>query len=219
MSWNLEEFRKLCKAKKLPDSYIYQKAMYWKEVRAYYHSEKSKEIWGKIWNSKEKIEIMGKKWNKLQLGAEAEAEACAQVTNSMPDVLAHIINTSLLKGFLKKGFLAEKHVSIYAIKDKLKKLPGNPTKIEEEIENLLTSDEFKYIRAFVNIIKHYHLVDADWFLNVDKNGGKNGIEFLDFKYKENSYDKKISTYVTEDCRKKFLGHIDKIGNGINDYLK
>jgi hypothetical protein len=215
MEWSFEEFNKLCQTKHLDDTYIFQKALYWKIAHAFYHAERSKDVWKELLSSKESISVGGVDWNKTQLASEAEAEACAQVLNSMPDILAQIINTSLLKGFLGNNYLHDDKVKIFTVRDKIHKLPNDALKLENEINNLLSSDEFQYIRSFVNTIKHHSLIDSNWSLHMTANSTNQGVHFVKFdKFKD-----QFAVYITEECRKKIVEQIIKIGNEINNYLK
>jgi len=214
MEWSYDEFNELCKTKHLDDTSIFQRALYWKVAHAIYHAERSKEVWTELLSSKDSIPVGGVEWNKTQLASEAEAEACAQVLNSMPDVLAQIINTSLLKGFLRKSIPDDK-VKIFDIRNNIHKLPNDASVLEKEIDNLLSSDEFRYIHSFVNTIKHHSLIDSKWSIHMTPESTKQGVLFMKF----DNFNEQFAVYITEDCRKKIIEQIIKIGNEVNNYLK
>jgi hypothetical protein len=218
MVW-IKDIKDLCKSKKLDDPSIYTEALYWKSLRAFYHSEKSNELLKSLFDSKDIIKIFGEKWSKLQLGIVTETESCAHNINSMVDVMGQIINLTLFKKFIKEEFLPEGKVTIFNIKDKINKLPNDYKKIEKEILSLINSDEFIYIRDFVNTIKHRNLVMDDWFIYADTKSLKKGIKFLAFKYDKRTHCEKDTSYITDLCRNKIVNHINKIGLEINNYLK
>jgi hypothetical protein len=215
MNWSFDEFNALCKTKHLDDTHIFQNALYWKVAHATYHAGRSKDVWKELLSSKESIPVGGIDWNKTQLASEAEAEACAQVLNSMPDILAQIINTSLLKGILGNCLSPDENGLIFKVRDKLHKLPNDASIIENEINKLLSCEEFQYIRSFVNIIKHHSLIDSNWSVHITPKSANQGVLFKKF----DNFKEQFAVYITEDCRKKITEQIIKIGDEINNYLK
>lgn len=219
MNWDYKEFRHLCKKNNLPDSTMFQKSLFWKRARAVYHSDNAKDTWKKLWNQNKPINIFGRDWEIRQLAIEAEVEACAQVLNSMPEMMAHIINTSLFRGLKPSKALPDENVHILCIKDKILQLPNNPNNIKKEIEDFVFSGEFSYIRAFINTIKHHRLLDTNWFINAKPDDLKKEIKFSSFSHKGWVYNEKDYTYIIDDCVKDFLKRIVDIGISINNYLK
>ncbi len=212
--WSFEELRNLCAAKGLPDSKIYQEALLWKKERALYHEEEYQKIWAELFSSHATLTVGSEEWNKAQFASEAHVEAAAQVLHSMGEVLAQIINKAVLSDELK-----EDAVSMTTVRDKLAKKQGTG-KISQAINKFQNSAEFKYINAFVNIIKHRRLLDRVFHAE----GGENkrnahGVCFLEFRYKGNLYPFTWATDIIDQYKICIFELIQEIGNAVNDYLR
>ncbi|HKZ82296.1 MAG TPA: hypothetical protein VJ793_01410 [Anaerolineae bacterium] len=115
MTWNLEELRNLCAAKGLPDSTVYQNALYWKLQRADFHKKQSETIWSNLFSAHQELQIYGEEWIQAQFAYESHVEAAMQSLHSMADILAQIINQAILN-----GALLEDEVSFSGVLDRLK---------------------------------------------------------------------------------------------------
>lgn len=212
--WSFEELRNLCKAKGKPDSRIYQETLLWKKERARYHEEEYQKIWAELFSSHATLTVGSEEWNKAQFASEAHVEAAAQVLSSMGDVLAQIINKAVLSDELK-----EDDVYMTKVRGKLGKKQGTD-KISQAINKFQNSAEFKYINAFVNIIKHRRLLDRVFHAE----GGENkrnahGVCFLEFRYKGNSYPFTWATDIIGQYKIRIFELITEIGNAVNEYLR
>ena len=161
-TWNFKELRDLCATKGLPDSQVYQDTLFWKRQRSSYHAEQYREIWREFFSSSNEIQVGGEGWNRAQFASEAHVEAMAQVLHSMADILAQIINKVALCAKFLEG-----DVKLSKILKELEKKP-QAVKIVERINKLQNSDEFGYIDAFVNTIKHRRLLDRVFHLEYGK---------------------------------------------------
>lgn len=212
-TWNFKELRHLCLAKGLPDSQVYQDTLLWKQWRASYHAEQYREIWMELFSSSNEIQVGGKGWNKAQFASEAHVEAMAQALHSMADILAQIINKTVLCAEFSEG-----DVKLSKILNELKKKP-QASKIVERINKLQNSVEFRYIDAFVNTIKHRRLLDR--VFHVEYGEGKRNdkaVCFRKFEYKGSRYGFIWATDIIGPYRDRILKLISEISNAVNEYV-
>jgi len=213
-TWSFEELNNLSAAKGLPGSRVYQQALLWKRWRASYHAEQYDEIWSRLFSSSDEIQVGGEDWNKAQFASEAHTEAATQVLHSMVDILAQIIN----KVVLRDG-LPEDKVTLNSIVRELGK-QGIANKIVAAIDKLQNSEEFRYINAFVNTIKHRRLLDTTYRLEYGK-GKRNekAVCFREFEYKGDSYGFTWATDIIGPYKNRIVELISEIGIAVNEYLR
>jgi len=158
--------------------------------------------------------VGGQEWNEAVFASTAETEAAAQALFSMGDILAQIVNKSVLK-----EPLPEAQVSLPEVHKHLEEQGYAPI-VVAQIESLQKSNEFKYLSAFVNTIKHRHLLDIN-FRAERGEGTRNtqGIRFKDFEYKGRNYPVTWATDILNSYKKRIAVLICAVGNAINDYLR
>lgn len=217
MPWDNIEFTKLCNSKGLPESKIYQNTLAWKFACASYHNKRGEKVWDDLYQESKKTGISinwsSREWGEAMLKSEAEAVACAHVVNTMVDVFLQIINSSLLQ-----NRFPESKVKISKIKKELEKHKGM-SEILSKLKSLENSDEFKYIRAFDNTLKHRRLIDLGYTVHINTEEARKGIKFRDFEYNGNVYSTTWAQDITEKYRKTIIDYIWEIGNAMNEYLK
>lgn len=217
MYWDFAELRDLCRKRGIGGSRVHQNALEWKRWRVEYHAEKSQEVWGELDQlGKEKggIEVGGQEWNETRFASTAETEAAAQVLHSMADILAQIVNKAVLK-----TPLSEAQVSLGRVCKELKRRNCAPI-VVSKIESLQNSKEFEYLNAFVNTMKHRHLLDTNYRAEFG-NGTRNeeGIRFKAFKYRGRSYSTVWGRDILDGYKKRIANLICAVGNAVNDYLR
>jgi len=217
MCWDFVELRGLCRKRGIADSTVYQNALQWKLWRANYHAERAQAVWSEldqIGRAKGSIQVDGQDWQKAEFASTAETEAATQALHSMADVLAQIVNKALLK-----TPLSEVQVSLGKVCEMLKKRNCAPI-VVSKIESLENSKEFRYLNAFVNTLKHQHLLDRDWKAEAGE-GTRNeeGIRFKAFTYKGRSYSTVWASDILYAYKKRMADLICAVGNAVNDYLK
>ena len=153
---------------------------------------------------------------KLLLENEAHIIAYAQSAHSVADNLASIIYYSI--NFKKefKGFKFHNNYHLSYIKKELQKkqMYGG---IVKKIDNLLTSDEFCYLSAFTNTIKHRQLLDHSLSIALISTE-RHGLVFNKFRYKNHTYAaKKANDFVDSDYYKLKKLYLE-IGISINNVL-
>jgi len=217
MCWDFAELRDLCRKRGIGDSTVHQNALQWKLWRADYHAERAQAVWSEldqIVKAKGAIEVGGQEWQKAEFASTAETEAAAQALHSMADILAQIVNKAVLK-----TPLSEAQVSLGKVCEELKRRNCAPI-IVSKIESLQNSKEFEYLNAFVNTIKHRHLLDTDYRAEFG-NGTRNeeGIRFKAFTYKGRSYSTVWASDILDGYKKRIADLICAVGNAVNDYLR
>jgi hypothetical protein len=212
-TWSFKELSSLSSAKNLPDSEQFQVALGWKRRRVKYHAEEYHEIWRHLFSSSDKIQMGGVDWGKAQLAAEANVEAAAQVMHSMADILAQIINKTILKGELK-----EHSVTLSLVLKKLEK-KLNSRGIVSSINKFMDSTEYKYINAFVNTIKHQRLLDITYNIEPEKGTSyPKGICFKEFEYKGKKYERVFAVDILDSYKSYITDLIIDIGHEVNNYI-
>jgi len=218
VNWNIEELRKLYRAKVVPKNELlleeFLSSIGQKIERANYHAQKAKEVW-KDFFKPSKVIIPSPQFDSATNISVAEIEALVNILNSMADILAQVINATLLE--LVNQSVPEDMVFAYKILDKLSKFPQYQD-VTKTFSLFLNSKEFKYINAFCNTMKHRKLLDIDYHLHIDyREKGKiqEGLRFKEFTYKGNVFPATWSTTIEEDYRLKIYDHICDIGIEIN----
>ncbi len=221
MGWNLEKFNQVCQQKKLPDSRIYQEALFWKREKAELLAKQSKEVWDVFWSTYGEINKQKPKtieaFRNALLKSETYIESAAQNLHSLADIICQIINQAVLKSQFDEGEVSIKKIIGELQKDNSKK------DIENALEQLRDSDEFKYISAFVNTIKHRRLLDTDYYGEFGQGKSNTmGVRFLSFQYgKRNNlqnYRDTSAETILNDYMKCIFDFIDKIGHAIDSYI-
>ena len=218
MCWDYEELRKLCQAQGVQDSTVHQNALQWKVWRADYHAETAKAIWNEldqVFRAKGGIGVVGDRdWQKADFASTAETEAAAQALHSMADILAQIVNKSVLK-----KPLPETQVTLSKVCEDLKK-QMDASNVMSKVVALQTSKEFDYLNAFVNTIKHRRLLDTEWSAEYGKDTrNEEGIRFKAFIYKGRSYSTIWASDILDGYKKRIADLICAVGNAVNDYLR
>jgi hypothetical protein len=188
--------------------------MHWKLQRAEYHAKVAREAWSKLDRVKGTVVVGGAEWNEAEFASTAETEASAQVIHSLLDVLAQIANKYLLTPPLD-----ESDVSIWCVARELCERQRSPA-VLTEMNTLLGSDEVKYVVAFVNTIKHRHLLDTDY--RAERGiGTRNGesVRFKSFVYKGDSYPEVWAIDIVRSCMDSLVRRICAVGNEINKSLR
>jgi len=93
-NWDFVELRKLCKTKGLPDSTLYQNSLNWRWRRANFHAEQANLTWEELFR---KTFVLGdQRFQRSAFIYEAHVESCAYALHASVDILAQILNLTLL---------------------------------------------------------------------------------------------------------------------------
>lgn len=218
INWDIEELRKLYTTKVVRKNELlleeFLSSIGQKIDRANYHAQKAKEVW-KDFFKPSIVSIPSPEFDSTTNVSVAETEALVNVLNSIADILAQVINITLLE--LVNQSIPEDEVFAYKVLDKLSKFPQyqNVTKV---FSSFLNSSEFKYINAFCNTMKHRKLLDIDYHLHInyrEKGKVQEGLRFKEFNYKGTSFPVTWSVAIQESYRVKIYDCICDVGIEIN----
>ncbi|MGL4499408.1 MAG: hypothetical protein ACRCU2_10150 [Planktothrix sp.] len=175
ISWKLEELRECCSEEDIRKAEIHFKAVRDKLGRILYAVERLKE--DPIQPSIDREGFINK-----QLETLIYLETVAYNLHSLPDVLSHIIFILIINPLTFKDssldIRKERNINIFTAKAKLEVIEeegyantNTPQKqhiksLIGAINNLLNSNEYKYIDALVNTIKHRNLIDTEYTLGI-----------------------------------------------------
>ena len=212
--WDLEEFVRVVKPivgkEEFENIRKYIDSLGWGGWRINYHIENYKKEMRKI----RKIKIVNTKEDVkkfiLQMKKCAEEVICIiQIQQSILDILSQIINLVFLKPPLK-----EKEVSFNKILCKKIEKRWQDKELFKKSRELKNSQEFKYISAFSNVVKHHKLIKEH--LRIDPY--KSGLRFEGFEYKGEKYPKRFFEEIIESYIPSINDLIDEIGLLMNKKL-
>ncbi|MBI4642075.1 MAG: hypothetical protein HY731_15415 [Candidatus Tectomicrobia bacterium] len=212
MPWNYVEFKDLCNAQGRRDSTVCHNALVFKQDFAEFHANQAADAWSRLFTSGVPISIGGQEWEEAGFAYEAYTEAAVQALHPMADILAQIINLAILG-----GSLSEDQVSLAKVKKKLECIASD---VLSAINVLEQSQEFCYIAAFANTIKHRRLIDISF--HVEYGAGTSntlGFRFDTFSYKRHTYPAVWGRDILENYRLRVVDLICDIGNTMNDFLR
>lgn len=181
--WDLEEFVRAVKPivgrEEFENVKRYIDSLGWGRWRINYHIENyEKEI-----RKFRKIKIVDTKEDVkkfiLQMKKCAEEVICIiQIQQSILDILSQIINQAFLKPSLK-----EEEASFNKILCKKIERRWRDKELFEKSRELKNSQEFKYISAFSNVVKHRKIIKEHLRIKLYKSG----LRFEGFEYKGEEY--------------------------------
>src|SRR3989338_6122249 len=150
INWNIEELRKLYIVKVVRKNELlleeFLSSIGQKMERANYHAQKAKEAWEDFFKPSV-VTIPSPQFDIATNVSVAETEALVNVLNSMADILAQVVNMTLLE--LVNQSMPEDEVFAYKVLDKLSKFIQYKD-VTNALALFLNSGEFKYINAFCN---------------------------------------------------------------------
>lgn len=121
-----------------------------------------------------------------KMRSEAHLIAAAQAVHSLADIMTHAVYWSL--GIALK--MSESQFRNISLANAVKCDAINLL-VREDMQKLLVMDEFKYLGAFVNVIKHRRLVPAGMSADVSHiDSYRRGIRLEPFQYMNCSFERK-----------------------------
>jgi uncharacterized protein (DUF2336 family) len=158
-SWSFDELRELCRKKGISEEVIsrfsnFATSLDWRYHRAKFHAEQAHTIWENLLS--QSFTFGDEKYSEAEFSYEAFVEACVQSLHSMADILGQIINIVILQ-----EHLSEDDVFIKKVAARMEST-GVATIVLTELRKLLISNEFSYIEAFCNTIKHRRLIKTEY---------------------------------------------------------
>ncbi|MGL4608229.1 MAG: hypothetical protein ACRCYY_00880 [Trueperaceae bacterium] len=151
-------------------------------------------------------------YSLAQISAEAHMNAYAQVTHSLADIFATVLSIILLPTPIDK-------VNLYRIRNKIK---ATIPQVHQTIDKFLSSDEFQYLNAYTNTIKHISLVDVSASMAGD--GSHSGLQIKSFSYQTlkgelQAWPKKYARDFIGTEFQSLMTKIAHIGVELNNHLK
>lgn len=208
--WHTSELSKLCEEKGIPSAKIYQSSLHWRWHRAVYHADTATGIWSDFMKSGS---FGDERTYEAVFSYEAQVEACVQSLHSMADILAQIINVTILRSRLR-----EENVSIKNVVREMKRA-SIATDVTTRVKHLLDDDVFDYVEAFCNTIKHRRLIKAIPRLEYGGSArNENGVVFEEFTYKNKLHPQTWGSDILGKYRTRLLDLITEIGLSINQYV-
>jgi hypothetical protein len=220
--WNTEDLLCYCPKQVTEEASIYFKAAKNKIERIKFAADKI---------HKQPDLKSSDEFRELQLETEIYLESIAQNLHSLPDVLSHIITVLILRPLselLGQEKLEPKGTKIN-IKNVLLLLRDNNSvetwkkesckEIVDSIDELLGCNEYLYINAFVNTIKHRHLIDTEHRVRIDKNGKDDSWHIDEFERDGSVFASISHVKLTQDYQENIISLFCQIGEKINNYCR
>lgn len=151
---------------------------------------------------------------EAQFIIKANVVAFAQSLHSTADILAQIIYHGFNFEAHNNGKIQNKWRYISNISNKLYEI-GIAADVKQSIDRFLDTDEYKYLRAFVNTLKHHALVD----INYSVNATGHGIVITNFEYDDEEWPKRSVEDFLNKSSTVVNNGIIKIGQDMTKYLR
>ncbi len=227
-TWDTSELLTYCSKQYTDDAAIYFKALQQKIKRIHFSKkeiEKSPKFPFPDFDINNKSDKH--KFLKPGLLILTHTESIAHNLHSLPDVLAHIINVIILDPLGSR--LESRQINIKKIIDINNRLQNNSSleswrkqyynDIVDAINNLLNCCEYKYIDAFVNTIKHRHLIDSKWTFKKSPENIISDWQFIEFERDGICYLPTTITKLINDDQEKIINIFCEVGEKINNYCR
>lgn len=222
ITWNSKELLKFCPKNITDRGKIYVEGIGRKIERILFLVEKLNDY-------KNIIPIQSQEqFLSVQLETEIYLESIAYNLHSLSDVMAQIIYVFIIE---QQGLeLNARDITLHKIKDKLNCLISNGSvedyikiylqEMSNSIHLFYNSSEYKYINALVNTIKHRHLIDTKYQLNIQQTHIKySDFKFINFNKDEIDYPEVDCSTLISKYRETILNHVFEMGNIINNYSR
>ncbi|TVY01480.1 hypothetical protein [Paenibacillus cremeus] len=215
MNWNVEVFRQRLNNRGVQADQIEQLLDTLKLIieRFTYHSKVSQNIWRSQFETNE-YRFNSPAARRPEFETESNFIASLQAIHPIADIMGQIINGAVLN-----NLMAIHQVSLQRIKTALE-ADTRYINILTAVNDLIESQEYKFLDGFVNTIKHRKLIETlhhgEFGPNTEQ---RNGLKTEEFSFRQNTFapmwiDDVIDNYIGEVIDKTMT-----IGNAINDYLQ
>jgi len=219
MPWNLNQIREFCNAKNFPYPEVYLRSLSWQHWKARYHAEQAQRVWDEFKLAHPhgyRIRGAGDQWWRVYRSSAAETEASALVLHAEADIIAQIINQVILR---VRGLFPEEEVSLRRVSERLRS-QNQANNVVAAIASYTSSEEFRYISSFCNIIKHRRLIERQWRSEGGEGiRGEEGVRFLAFEYGGRDFPIMWASDINGRYREALGRYVERIGNAIIDYLQ
>lgn len=229
MNWNIGEFSKLAEKHLAPQVVASLQlpllSVRWKFLLCQYHVAESNRILSEpfTWDEDRQVaEAVGKilmqaagtnegrEFAKASFCAEAHAIAFAQSLHSTADTLAQILCISLRLSLKKRNL----HSAVQYLCGN-----GIAHRVAVAATTFQNSDEFRYLRAYVNTTKHISLVPSSYSVGLIPGQERHGLKVAAFDYDRRHWPEKwISDFMGADFEK-LSSLFGAIGTELNEHIR
>lgn len=163
---------------------------------------------------------MNKKVVLVVRKARAHIIACLQSLHSLADVLAHVIYFALNMDNDTGTKIDSKKIYASSVSGKLNLISG-ANSLKTVFDSLIKDDGFRYLSAIVNCSKHRNLINTNFWINLNPNKeySANGLEFFEFKIKEDNYAQKRVIEFIKNEHSRIDNLVIEIGMEINKFVR
>ena len=214
MRWNIGEFYQLVQHK-LPPSSVSSlepplRSIRWKFDLCRYHIHEANRILSETFTrpkEEQHIEAIGKLFMEAtntdegheflvaRFCAEAHAIACAQSLHSTADILAQVLCISLN---LDRHFKKKERRYLRTVVDRMREHTIAPS-VVAAADHFLRSDEFRYLKAYVNTTKHISLIGSNYSIHVVPGEEQHGLKINAFSHNGANWPQKwLTDFIVTD---------------------
>jgi hypothetical protein len=212
-SWKFGELSGLLRSRGLPDCKDFLDSFVWKLARFGFHADREKATWDILKGSAQPITVTGDDISRSMFEAETHVEAAAGVLDSLPDILAQVINKAALG-----SALAERAVSIKTVNAKLKAIGGTAA-LTVAIDRFVASPEFDYVNALVNSTKHRRIIKSQFRITMGQaQPNRAGLQLAAFTYDAKSFPEIWVEDLIGTYEPAIRDYITDIGIELNKYI-
>lgn len=147
-----------------------------------------------------------------QFTAEAHVIAFAQTLHSTADILANILSISLDIKPTK-----QRNITLHNVKEEMKTQKIAPI-VYKQVEKFYDSDEFLYLAAYVNTVKHKSLVKANYSVKLNLGEEYHGLKIKSFSRNSRKWNSKWTDEFVDKDFKEISNMFGSIGCALNNYL-
>jgi len=209
--WHFGNLRDVCRKKGIPDPTEHLIALSWRWKRGDFHADMATEMWNDLLG--QSFTVGDNVYQEHVFAYEAHVEACVCCLHSLSDLIAQVINDVVLN-----RQLGEHNVSMHQVIS-LMDSQGVADEVQNRSETFTASNEFGYVEAFCNTLKHRLLVKADFH---GEFGGEYrnemGIRFQSFRCKGRLWPMTWGSDILRDKRAEIAELVVRIGLSLDDYV-
>ena len=216
MCWNVDEYRRLVIAKygqeAMGEIEENISTLEWNLEKVLLH----KSVIEKIWVFKKPVvSVKDQEFGEAFYLSMAEGESIIHSLHSIADVFSHVINI-----LLETDKLPSHEVSFNNVLQKLRS-NGVASDVVSNMDGLINCNEFKYVKAFCNTVKHYNLIDGSFHTHIDSRDAKafvSGMRFKRFEYRGVIFHEVFLKDIYDGYAKVVKENVVSIGYSLNAYL-
>jgi hypothetical protein len=219
MSCRFDELKNVCTAKGLTNTLPYIESLRFKIVIARYYAGLAREC-------EQETERAGftiaegqpdPEWLRRQYITEAHTLSAAQMIHSTADYMGQVIDRCVLD--IMGQSQGENRVTALKVKAKLAGI-ASCANVHTAFSFFLQSDEFKYIAALVNTIKHQRLIDIHYDIFASVTGEyQEGVRFNEFQRGDEHYERTYTVTIYDIYMNCIVTHLCEVVDELIAFLQ